>query len=557
MMNKLIWIGILFCLLLPFQLHAQGEASNPSASDLLYEIVQSEGTEAAVQKYQEFRNQSSSQYELNESVLNKLGYRLLQEEQFNDALAVFELNAEIYSGSINVWDSLAEGYFNSGKDQQAEKYYQKVLTMLESDTVLSPNFKNFYRNNAEMQQFKVRHFEAPANAEFHYAGFFGGFPAGKWDMKNLSEYQASSSLRLSYKGTNLYRSPVPNNIRSSFEGKYQADVVHSFIGGDYVRLIREGKIADISYLWEEHEWSEVFSKPFKRMASFDGKQYFLPMAYQWNPIWYRKDIFEKEGLQPPESWDELLELCQQLSELGYTPFTIAVQQWPPPVARWFTILNLRLNGPNFHDRLMQGEVSYKDDRVRNVFVHWKELFQNKAFADSSWKNTYGTALQDLNSGQAVMYNLGEWLFESLDEEQKARLDFFPFPRMNPEVTQAEIVHAYGAFIRADTEKPEQSEDLLRWLASKGSQQDNAESNQRTVANVNIEPAVYSDVQSRITEYVNNTEALVPLFELYTHPEFARAAFPIFQEFWKTPDVDRAINELEALRHEVFQVGSPE
>lgn len=557
MHKEFLCIGIFCCLLFPLHGLAQSGSTQHAAEDLLYEIIDSQGHEAAIQKYRELKKQPSARYDVSESVLNRLGYRLLQESKYDDALAIFKLNADTYPGSVNVWDSLAEANFVVGEKVRAEELYQKVLDMLETDTTLAPPVKNFYRNNAAMQLYKVRNFNPVATAEVRYASFYGGVPAGRWDMQNLSDFKQQTELKISYNGNNLYRSPVPNNIGSPFASNYPADVVHSFIGGDYRRFIRDGKIADISNLWEKHEWGEVFPKPFKKMATVDGKQYFLLMAFQWNPVWYRRDIFKKEGLSPPETWEELLELCNRLNDLGYTPFTIAVQQWPPPVARWFTVLNLRLNGPEFHDRLMQGEVSYQDERIRNVFVHWKELLEINAFSDSSWNNNYSKALQDLNSGKALMYNLGEWIFESLDEEQKAKLDFFAFPEMNPAVTKAEIVHVYGAFIHADSEKPEESKALLDWLADKESQQSNAEANRRTVSHSQIDTTVYTDVQRRIIEHVNATKVLVPLFEMYTHPDFARAAFPIFQAFWKSRDINRAMSELEAVRQDVFMQESTE
>lgn len=129
--------------------------------------------------------------------------------------------------------------------------------------------------------------------------------------------------------------------------------------------------------------------------------------------------------------------------------------------------------------------------------------------------------------------------------------------MNPAVTKAEIVHVYGAFMHADSEKPEESKALLDWLADRGSQQSNAEANRRTVAHSQIDTTVYTDVQRRIIEHVNATEVLVPLFELNTHPDFARAAFPIFQDFWKTKDINRSINKLEAVRQDVFMQESTE
>lgn len=151
-----------------------------------------------------------------------------------------------------------------------------------------------------------------------------------------------------------------------------------------------------------------------------------------------------------------------------------------------------------------------------------------------------------------MYNLGEWLFEGLDPELAAELDFFPFPEMNPEVTPAEIVHTYGAFMTAGNSNREASESLLKWLAGKESQQSNVEGVSRLVANKNVDPSFYSGVQKRIAAHVNSTEVLVPLFEFNTHPDFAQKALAVFQEFWGDPeDVDGALEELEKARREVF------
>lgn len=551
MLNRVLLISALYFVINPMQGIAQDDASKGSVGELLYQIIETQGIEASVQKYRELKKQEPSEYDVSESALNALGYRLLQEDNAESAVAIFKLNSENHPGSINVWDSLAEGYFALGEKEQAEEYYQKVLTMLESDTTLSPSVQNFYRNNAEMQLFNVRNFDSPSSAEFHYASFYGGVPASRWDMQNLSAFKQQTEINLSYSGNNLYRSPVPNNIETVFEGTYPADVVHSFVGGDNRRFIEKGKIRDISSLWEKYGWEEVFPEAFKQMATVDGRQYFVPMAYQWNPIWYRKDIFEKHGLNPPETWEELLTLCTRLDELGYIPFTVSVEQWPPPLVRWFTIINLRLNGPDFHEQLMEGRIAYTDDRVRDVFEYWRELFEFKAFADSSHKNTYQTGIQEITSGKAVMYNLGEWIFESLDEEQSGKLDFFPFPKLNPEVAPAEIVHVYGAFITANSESSQNSEELLAWLAGVKSQQSNAEVNKRIVAHSEVDTLLYSDIQRRIVEQLATAEVLVPLFEVNTHPHFATAAFSILQEFWETRDINRAVNKLEAARTKVF------
>jgi multiple sugar transport system substrate-binding protein len=48
--------------------------------------------------------------------------------------------------------------------------------------------------------------------------------------------------------------------------------------------------------------------------TFDGKLYVLPSEGDTAWLWYRKDLFEKAGLTPPETWDEFLTAAQTLND---------------------------------------------------------------------------------------------------------------------------------------------------------------------------------------------------------------------------------------------------
>ncbi|MCB0615917.1 MAG: tetratricopeptide repeat protein, partial [Phaeodactylibacter sp.] len=60
-------------------------------------------------------------------MLNQLGYGLLEEEMFQDAIEVFRINTELYPEEANPWDSLAEAYLKSGDKKTALKFYRKAL----------------------------------------------------------------------------------------------------------------------------------------------------------------------------------------------------------------------------------------------------------------------------------------------------------------------------------------------------------------------------------------------------------------------------------------------
>ena len=59
--------------------------------------------------------------------LNQLGYDLLYEKNYAEAIKIFELNTTLYPEEANVYDSLAEAYYKKGDLKQAKKYYQKAL----------------------------------------------------------------------------------------------------------------------------------------------------------------------------------------------------------------------------------------------------------------------------------------------------------------------------------------------------------------------------------------------------------------------------------------------
>lgn len=61
-----------------------------------------------------------------EGLLNQLGYLLLAREQYDEAIAAFELNIDNYPGSANVYDSLGEGYEAMNKLNLAKLNYEKA-----------------------------------------------------------------------------------------------------------------------------------------------------------------------------------------------------------------------------------------------------------------------------------------------------------------------------------------------------------------------------------------------------------------------------------------------
>lgn len=64
-----------------------------------------------------------------EPELNQYGYQLLGQKKVDDAIRIFEKNAEDHPESWNAWDSLAEGQATAGDRKKAIANYEKALSM--------------------------------------------------------------------------------------------------------------------------------------------------------------------------------------------------------------------------------------------------------------------------------------------------------------------------------------------------------------------------------------------------------------------------------------------
>lgn len=64
-----------------------------------------------------------------EAAVNRAGYRMLEAERHEEAIAVFRLNTETFPDSYNTWDSLAEAYMAQGDPENAIRFYRKSLEL--------------------------------------------------------------------------------------------------------------------------------------------------------------------------------------------------------------------------------------------------------------------------------------------------------------------------------------------------------------------------------------------------------------------------------------------
>ncbi|MFP4637235.1 MAG: extracellular solute-binding protein [Spirochaetaceae bacterium] len=149
-------------------------------------------------------------------------------------------------------------------------------------------------------------------------------------------------------------------------------------------------------------------------------------------FWYRTDIFEEHGVEPPETWSELLDAVDTFNEAGITPISLGNQHgWTGSF--YYMYLVDRLGGEDLlQEALFGGERDFEDEAFVRAGEMIRELVDAGAFPDGYNGMDEETARILMYSDQAAMYLMGQWhypIHEGESPETAEHLDFFPFPEV--------------------------------------------------------------------------------------------------------------------------------
>jgi ABC-type glycerol-3-phosphate transport system substrate-binding protein len=340
-------------------------------------------------------------------------------------------------------------------------------------------------------------------------------------------------------------------IRAYLTSSQPPDVMTWFAGNRARFFIDKGQILDISDVYKSEGWDKSYPKGFQALSTVDGKQYFVPTSYYWWAVYYNKKVFEKLGLEPPKTWEEFLKVAETLKANGITPIVSGTKNaWP--AAAWFDYLNMRVNGPEFHINLMLGKEKYDDPRVKKVFEYWAELLNKGYFIKDAAAYDWQDVLPEMIQGKAGMYLMGQFVMDSIPEENKADFDFFRFPIIDPNVPIGEDAPTDGYFAAANAPHPDAAKAFLAYLGSKEAQTYVAEELKRLPTNTEVDTSGFPEASQKGMELLKGADYIAQFFDRDTTPEMAEKGMAAFQAFWNDPtQIDAILADLEKERALIF------
>jgi xylobiose transport system substrate-binding protein len=230
--------------------------------------------------------------------------------------------------------------------------------------------------------------------------------------------------------------PYKQKLRIALGSPNAPDVFFNWGGGNLAEYVTAGKVADLSPMLEQDQvLRSTFLPNVLDVGKIDGKYYGLPMrGVQPVALFYNKKVFQQVGIQPPKTWDELLDTVDACRAAGILPISLAGSQgWTELM--WLEYLLDRIGGPTVFERARAGEPgAWKDPAVLDAATRVTTLVGRGAFGDKFASVGYdvGGASTILAQGKAAMHLMGSWEYvNQLGQSPRfvadGDLGWIPFP----------------------------------------------------------------------------------------------------------------------------------
>jgi raffinose/stachyose/melibiose transport system substrate-binding protein len=197
----------------------------------------------------------------------------------------------------------------------------------------------------------------------------------------------------------------------------------------------------------------------------DRKAYAVPFASQTLGLFYNREIFQRHGVQPPQTWEQLLQISKTLKDKGVIPLANGMAT-AFMVEVFTSVFTGSFVGEGFAPEIVAGKATFEDQRYVAALAKLLELrdYLPPGFSGID----YPTMQQLFLSGRAAMFAGGS--FEIANFRRQAPnlpMEFIAPPA--PAAGQKQLVSLFydgGYAINAKTGNQADALKLVRFMATK-------------------------------------------------------------------------------------------
>lgn len=325
------------------------------------------------------------------------------------------------------------------------------------------------------------------------------------------------------------------------------DILETFNVDSFVRA---GMLAELP---------EDINALFINSVRIDGKVYTAPWSNNNTlGIIYNKKYFNTNGLKEPQTYEEFMELCRQIQEIGdISPLVVGGQDlWH--IGFWFhkiysdQVTNL---DPDFIMHCYEGSKDFSDVTFKHVLEEMQEILK---YAQPEWASTPDAKVASyLVQEKAVMlYSGGHMLSTIQDMNPDFEMGWFAVPSPDGKLRMTGGASANGFGISAeaaqDPDKKAAAEEFIRFFFAKENYKYYCDALDIIPTTVDAPQRQYSKLTKEMMEALASADEIAPMWNNETGnrelpPDFRNSTYKILIEVLQGKmDIDSACEEVNKM-----------
>jgi len=206
------------------------------------------------------------------------------------------------------------------------------------------------------------------------------------------------------------------------------------------QLASQGLLTPLTDVAKQRGWDKIITGGLAATAMYDsrglmgsGDWYGVTNYGEYVSVYYNKDMFDKQGITVPTSYDEFVSDLDKFVAAGITPIATAGAEYPLQQI-WYELVLQQMDRSWVNSyQLFQGDVNWQDPKLLSAtqtLVDWV----NKGYIA---KNAAGLTAEDMGTsfiaGKFPIMISGSWWFGRFKSEIKFNWGQFLFPgnTLNP------------------------------------------------------------------------------------------------------------------------------
>ena len=248
---------------------------------------------------------------------------------------------------------------------------------------------------------------------------------------------ANPNGKISY--TEFQNDAYKTKIKTALGAGQGPTIIWGWGGGGLKSYVEANQVDDLTSWFEQNPQQKErrFASSFQA-ATVNGKIYAVP-AETVTPIilYYNKKVFDKVGVQPPQSWADIMSLVDKFNSANVAPFSLGGQsRWTNMM--WLEFLLDRIAGSQVFQNVFEAKKdAWSDPAVTDMLTKVQDLVKANGFVKG-----FSSITADSNADQALFYTgkaammlHGAWTYGNMkssggDFVTGGHLGYMNFPKVS-------------------------------------------------------------------------------------------------------------------------------